>query len=56
MLLYGKLPSVAELEAYKRRLISYRELPDSLKAALRLVRKKLTRWTLCEQVAPCSGT
>ena len=40
MLLYGVLPSIKELEAYKRRLISYRELPDSLKAALRLVPKE----------------
>ena len=40
MLLYGVLPSVKALEAYKRRLMSYRELPDSLKAALRLVPKE----------------
>jgi len=40
MLLYGVLPSVKELEEYKRRLISHRELPDSLKAALRLVPKE----------------
>ena len=40
MLLYGRLPSVSELEAYKRRLISFRELPDSLKAALRLIPKE----------------
>ena len=40
MLLYGALPSVSELEAYKRRLISFRELPDSLKAALRLIPKE----------------
>ena len=40
MLLYGVLPSVEALEAYKRRLMSYRELPDSLKAALRLVPKE----------------
>ena len=40
MLLYGALPSVNELEAYKRRLISFRELPDSLKAALRLIPKE----------------
>ena len=40
MLLYGALPSVSELEAYKQRLISFRELPDSLKAALRLIPKE----------------
>ena len=39
MLLYGKLPTRAELDAYKARLQSLRSLPDELKQVLRLIPK-----------------
>ena len=37
LLLYGKLPNQAELDAYKTRLKGMRDLPEALKAALELI-------------------
>ncbi len=37
MLLYGELPTQAQLDAYKKRLISMRALPEDLKAVLKLI-------------------
>ncbi len=39
MLLYGELPTQAQLDAYKTRLTSMRGLPDDLKAVLKLIPK-----------------
>lgn len=39
LLLYGQLPTKAELETYKEKLISLRSLPKSLKAVLKLIPK-----------------
>lgn len=39
LLLYGQLPTIAELETYVNKLIDLRTLPDSLKQVLRLIPK-----------------
>ena len=39
LLLYGKLPNQAELDHYKTKLMSLRELPQALKSALELIPK-----------------
>lgn len=39
MLLYGELPTQAQLDAYKARLTTMRGLPDDLKAVLKLIPK-----------------
>src|SRR5580658_4839662 len=41
LLIYGALPSRTELEDYRRKLMSLRELPDHLKCVL----KQLPNWT-----------
>jgi len=41
LLLYGKLPNVAELGAYKARLKGMRGLPDAVKVALEQLPKRM---------------
>jgi 2-methylcitrate synthase len=37
LLIYGKLPTVAELAAYKKKLIGLRDLPDNVRSTLELL-------------------
>jgi hypothetical protein len=45
LLLYGELPTKAELAAYKRKLSKLRDLPQALKEVLERIPPTPTRWT-----------
>ena len=44
LLIYGKLPTQTELDAYKSKLKSLRDLPTELKVCFRIYQPLLIRW------------
>jgi 2-methylcitrate synthase len=52
LLVHGKLPTVAELAAYKRKLKALRGLPASVQASSSASRQTRTPWTCCEPAVP----
>ena len=52
LIVHEKLPNQAELDAYKAKLKSLRDLPDTVKTVLEQLPRAPIQWTLCALAAP----